>query len=109
MSDATPASATMRQRLSDWSRQPSTQQGLSLLVGGCVLAWTHPFGDAEGIAATIVAASLPRLWPDNTTDAIRLGAVSNAIVHAMATRKATDLATLAETASSLLKPAGSGA
>lgn len=109
MSETLQTAGTFRQRMLDWSRQPSTQQGLSLLAGGCVLAWMHPFGGAEGIAATLVAASLPRLWPDNTSDALRIGILSNAIVHAAVTRKPADLAALAETAASLLKPAGTGA
>lgn len=75
----------------DWSKQPGTQAGLSLLAGGCMLAWLHPFPSAEGIGATLLAASLPRLWPDNTTDAIKVLDVSNAIAHAAATRRPGDL------------------
>lgn len=89
---------TLGRRLFDWSRQPSTQAGLSLLLGGCVLAWAHPFPAAEGIAATILAASLPKLWPDNTTDAIRTQALSAAIAHAAVTRSAADLERLAQAA-----------
>lgn len=99
------------QRMLDWSKQPGTQQGLSLLVGGCVLAWLHPFPSAEGIGATLLAASLPRLWPDNTTDAIRTRDLSNAIAHAAATRRPADLAYAAETVAELLVqlPAASSA
>jgi len=89
---------TLGRRLFDWSRQPSTQAGLSLFLGGCVLAWAHPFPAAEGIAATVIAASLPKLWPDNTTDAIRNQALSTAIAHAAVTRSAADLERLAQTA-----------
>ena len=86
----------------DWSRQPGTQQGLSLLIAGLVLAWLHPFPAAEGIAATLLAASLPKLWPDNTTDAIRARCLSNALAHAVATRRPVDLEQAASTAATLL-------
>ncbi len=89
-------------RLLDWSRQPGTQQGLSLLVAGLMLAWLHPFPAAEGIAATLIAASLPKLWPDNTTDAIRARCLSNALAHALATRRPADLEQAASTAATLL-------
>ncbi len=92
---APPIAAAMPRRLGrgliDWSRQASTQAGLSLFLGGCVLAWLHPFAAAEGIAATIIAASLPKLWPDNTSDAIRTQALSAAIAHVAVTRTAADL------------------
>ncbi len=94
----------MFQTVLDWSKQSSTQQGLSLLVGGCVLAWMHPFPSAEGIGATLLAASLPRLWPDNTTDAIKTQDLSNAIAHAAATRQPADVAQAAETVAALLVP-----
>ena len=86
----------------DWSRQPGTQQGLSLLIAGLMLAWLHPFPAAEGIAATLFAASLPKLWPDNTTDAIRARCLSNALAHALATRRPADLEQAASTAATLL-------
>ncbi|MCQ8277856.1 hypothetical protein NFI95_05285 [Acetobacteraceae bacterium KSS8] len=105
-----PSSWSMAVRhLLDWSKQPSTQQGLSLLIGGVVLAFAHPFAAAEGIAATLIAASLPKLWPDNTTDAIRVGVLSNAIAHAAVTRKSTDIAAVAEDAVAILKPVGAAA
>ena len=85
-------------RLLDWSRQSTTQQGLSLLVGGGVLAWLHPFPAAEGIGATLLAAGLPRLWPDNTTDAIRTRQLANVIAHAAVTRRPADLAQAADAA-----------
>lgn len=88
----------------DWSKQPSTQQGLSLLAGGCTLAWLHPFPSAESIGATLLAASLPRLWPDNTTDAIKTRDLSNAIAHAAVTRRTTDVADAAEAVAALLVP-----
>ena len=89
-------------RLLDWSRQPGTQQGLSLLIAGLMLAWLHPFSAAEGIAATLLAASLPKLWPDNTTDAIRARCLSNTLAHALATRRPADLEQAASTAATLL-------
>ena len=89
-------------QLLDWSRQPGTQQGLSLLIAGAVLAWLHPFPSAEGVAATLLAASLPKLWPDNTTDAIRARCLSNALAHAIATRRPADLEQAASTAATLL-------
>ncbi len=79
-------------RVLDWSRQPGTQQGMSLLTGGVALAWIHPFPAAEGIGATLLAAGLPRLWPDNSTDAIRTRQLANVIAHAAATRRPDDLA-----------------
>ncbi len=96
-----PSPSRWRQLL-DWSRQPGTQQGLSLLVAGLVLAGLHPFPSAEGIAATLLAASLPKLWPDNTTDAIRARCLSNAIAHAIVTRRPADLEQAASTAATLL-------
>ncbi len=89
-------------QLLDWSKQPGTQQGLSLLISGVVLAGLHPFPAAEGIAATLLAASLPKLWPDNTTDAIRARCLSNALAHAIATRRPADLEQAASTAATLL-------
>ncbi len=113
MTETVPATAggwrTLSRHLLDWSKQPSTQQGLSLFIGGVVLALVHPFAAAEGIAATLIAASLPKLWPDNTTDAIRVGSLSNAIAHAAVTRKSTDLANAAEEAVAVLKPLGAAA
>ncbi len=98
-----PSPARSRRRmLLDWSRQPGTQQGLSLLVAGLMLAWLHPFPAAEGIAATLLAASLPKLWPDNTTDAIRARCLSNALAHALATGRPADLEQAASTAATLL-------
>lgn len=97
-----PARASRWRKLLDWSRQPGTQQGLSLLVAGAVLAGLHPFPSAEGIAATLLAASLPKLWPDNTTDAIRARCLSNALAHAIATRRPADLEQAASTAAALL-------
>ena len=96
---------SLMQTILDWSKQPTTQQGLSLLAAGCALAWLHPFASAEGIGATLVAASLPRLWPDNTTDAIKTQDLSNAIAHAAATRRTADVARAAATAAELLVPA----
>ena len=84
-----------RRRVMDWLKQPSTQRGLSLLLGGGVLAYLHPFPSAEGIGATLLAASLPQLWPDNTTDAIKTHDLANAIAHAAVTRQAMDLAPIA--------------
>ena len=86
------------QRIFDWSKQPGTQQGLSLLIGGVALALLHPFPAAEGIGATLLAASLPRLWPDNTTDAIRTRQLANAIAHAATTRRPADVAQAADAA-----------
>ena len=97
-----PAGPTRWRKLLDWSRQPGTQQGLSLLVAGATLAGLHPFPSAEGIAATLLAASLPKLWPDNTTDAIRARCLSNAVAHAIATRRPADLEQAASTAAALL-------
>jgi hypothetical protein len=94
-------------QLLDWSRQPGTQQGFSLLIAGCVLAWLHPFPSAEGIGATLLAASLPKLWPDNTTDAIRTRSLSNAIAHAVATRRPVDLEQAAVVATAVLVGAAS--
>ena len=96
--------ASLKQRILDWSKQVSTQQGLSLLVGGCVLAWLHPFAGAEGIGATLLAASLPKLWPDNTTDAIKQRDAANAIAHALATRQAAALEAAAITTIKDLRP-----
>ncbi len=96
-----PSPSRWRQLL-DWSKQPGTQQGLSLLISGAVLAGLHPFPAAEGIAATLLAASLPKLWPDNTTDAIRARCLSNALAHAIATRRPADLEQAASTAATLL-------
>lgn len=94
---------SFRQRAWDWSKQSTTQQGLSLLAGGCTLAWLHPFVSAEGIGATLIAASIPRLWPDNSTDAIKQRDIANAIAHLAATRQvaalepiAADVAAIAE-------------
>ncbi len=89
---------TPARRIFDWSKQPGTQQGLSLLAGGAMLAWLHPFPAAEGIGATLLAAGLPRLWPDNTTDAIRTRQLANVIAHAAATRRPADLARAADAA-----------
>ena len=97
-----PAAPSRWRHLLDWSRQPGTQQGLSLLVAGVVLAGLHPFPAAEGIGATLLAASLPKLWPDNTTDAIRASCLSNALAHAIATRRPADLEQAASTAAALL-------
>ncbi len=97
-----PAGPSRWRLLLEWSRQPGTQQGLSLLVAGAVLAGLHPFPSAEGIAATLLAASLPKLWPDNTTDAIRARCLSNALAHAIATRRPADLEQVASTAAALL-------
>lgn len=92
----------LRRRLLDWSKQPSTLQGLSLLAAGGTVAALHPFPSAEGIGATLLAASLPKLWPDNTTDAIRTRDLSNAIAHAAATRRPADLEQAAGTMAELL-------
>ena len=86
----------LRQRLMDWSKQPSTLQGLSLLMASGVLAWMRPFPGAEGIAATLLAGSLPKLWPDNTTDALKTRDLANAIAHAAVTRRPADLERAAE-------------
>lgn len=94
----------LRQRVMDWSKQPSTQQGLSLLLAGLTLSVLHPFPSAEGIGATLLAACLPRLWPDNTTDAIRTRDLANAIAHAAATRRPADLEQAAGTMAGLLLP-----
>lgn len=82
---------SLRQRLWDYSKQPSTQQGLSMLIGGLVLASLHPFQGSEALGATLMAASTPRLWPDNTTDAIKTRDLANAIAHAAVTRRPADL------------------
>ncbi len=89
-------------KLLEWSKQPGTQQGLSLLVAGAMLAGMHPFPSAEGIAATLLAASLPKLWPDNTTDAIRAHCLSNALAHAIVTKRPADLEQAVSTAAALL-------
>lgn len=94
----------LRQRVLDWTKQPSTLQGGSLFASACTLAILHPFPSAEGIAATLMAASLPKLWPDNTTDAIRTRDLSNAIAHAAATRRPADLEQAAVTVADLLVP-----
>ena len=101
-------------RVLDWSKQPGTQQGMSLLAGGGALAWLHPFPAAEGIGATLLAAGLPRLWPDNTTDAIRTRQLANVIAHAAATRRPADLAQAEDAAAQaaadlLLSPHPAGA
>lgn len=82
---------SFKQHVLDWMKQPSTQRGLSLLIGGGTLAYLHPFPSAEGIGATLLAASLPNLWPDNTTDAIKTRDLANAIAHAAVTRRPADL------------------
>ncbi len=99
---ASPVGPSRWLKLLEWSRQPGTQQGLSLLVAGAVLAGMHPFPSAEGIAATLLAASLPKLWPDNTTDAIRARCLSNALAHAIVTRRPADLEQAVSTAAALL-------
>ena len=103
MPSAVPPAEPLRWlKLLEWSRQPGTQQGLSLLVAGAVLAGMHPFPSAEGVAATLLAASLPKLWPDNTTDAIRARCLSNALAHAIVTRRPADLEQVVSTAAALL-------
>lgn len=78
--------ASLRQRLLDYAKQPGTQQGWSLLCGGIALCWLHPFPAAEGIGAVIITAALPKMLPDNSTDALKQRDMANAIAHAAVER-----------------------
>ncbi|MGI4850769.1 MAG: hypothetical protein ACRYGR_02365 [Janthinobacterium lividum] len=91
------APKSLRQRCHDWLKQTSTQTGLSLLLGGIGLAATHPFAKAQDIAVAMILAGLPKLLPDNTTDAIRNQDMANAIAHAAVTRRPADLEHAADT------------
>lgn len=90
--------ASLGQRLRDWSKQPNTQRGMGLVLGGVVLAALHPFANAEALGATLIATGLPLLISDNTTDAIKTRDVANAIAHAAAVRTPAAIEAAAEKA-----------
>ncbi|MBA5725036.1 hypothetical protein [Bombella favorum] len=48
-----------------WLRQPTTLQGLSLIIAGLAGARTGAL--SSGLATTLIGAAIPLLLPDNST------------------------------------------
>lgn len=52
-------------KLLHWLRQPTTLQGLSLIIAGLAGAKTGAL--SNGLATTLIGAAIPLLLPDNST------------------------------------------
>jgi len=64
-----------------WARQPTTLQGVALLVGAIGAA--H-FGLGEALAGTFALAGIPLLIPDNTSAQHTAATVATAAIHELA-------------------------
>lgn len=72
-----------------WIRQPTTLQGLALLLGALASAY---FGLGEAIAGTMATIAIPLLVPDNTSAQHELSVLSASAIHALAKERSAGAA-----------------
>ncbi|AOX16906.1 hypothetical protein [Kozakia baliensis] len=76
-------------KIVSWLRQPTTLQGIALLLGAAASAY---FGLGEAVAGTMATIAIPLLVPDNTTAQHELSILSTTAIHALAKERSAEAA-----------------